>query len=141
MKQIFKSKVPVGALFALLDKFCMDDNNCWVVDMNAYRKATYHSDDKQRFLDSILPHYHASKQFYVTRKFTYNSMVNLIRQICKSNDVAFTNKLKYDHSDYTIVYYMSKPAPAAAAANRQDEQTPLLPPPSSPSSSTAIPVV
>ena len=112
MKQIFKTKVPVGVLFALLDKFCMEDssNHSLVVDMNTYRKIMYHADDKQLFLDTILPHYHSSKQFYVTRKFTYNSFVNIIRQICKSNDVAFTNKLIYDHSDYTIVYYISKRA-------------------------------
>ena len=54
--------------------------------------------------------YHLSKQFYVTRKMTYNSFVNIVRHICKSNNIMYTSQMKYNESKYNIdynVYYNS----------------------------------
>jgi hypothetical protein len=62
------------------------------------------------FLKQIIDYYHASKQFYIERKFTYNSFTNIVRQICKSNGITFTSQIKYNESQYNIdyfVYYIS----------------------------------
>ena len=54
----------------------------YLIDHNAYKKALFHAHEKD-FLEECKPFYHKSKDFYVTRKFTYNSFVNIVRQICK----------------------------------------------------------
>ena len=118
MRQIFRMVVPIEYLFALLRKHCIETEKQFLFDMNAFRKIQYNEADKRVFQDAILPYYHVSKRFYVTRKFTYNSMANLIRQICKSNGVPFTKNLCYNHSKYIIVYYISKQlAPATTTPN------------------------
>ena len=117
MKQIFKMSVPAEVLFSFLDQFCAQSERHYVFDLNAFRKMQFHEGERDRFLQTILPYYHKSKQYYVTRKLSYNSAINLVRQICKSNGVAFSKDLCYNHSNYTIIYYISKPARAAPAAD------------------------
>lgn len=105
LKQIFKENVPIENLFKWLDKFCFKTEKYYLIDQNAYKKVLFHEGDKP-FLEEIQPYYHISKEFYVTRKFTYNSFVNIVRQICKSNNIMFTNKIKYNESNYNIQYYI-----------------------------------
>ena len=110
MKQIFKMPVPFEVLETMvLQRHCVQTDKSYTFDMNAFRKFVFHAEEKAAFLAAILPHYHRSKQFYVTRKLTYNSVVNILRQICKTNGVVFSKKLCYNHSKYTIVYYVHRP--------------------------------
>jgi hypothetical protein len=103
LTQIFKIQVPIQSLFDLLEKICIKTEKYYLVDMNAYRKLLYYNlyDD---FTKQFLDNYHLSKQFYLTRKLTYNSFTNIIRQICKSNNTMFTNQMKYNESKYNIDY-------------------------------------
>ena len=64
---------------------------------------------QESFLKELLPCYHKSKQYYVTRDFTYNSFVNIIRQICIYHKHAFLASKKYNHSEYIIRYIVDKP--------------------------------
>lgn len=105
LKQIFRDNVPISLLFDLLEKICLKTEKYYLIDQNAYKKLTYMRYDKS-FLDSILPYYQISKKFYATRKCTYNSFVNIIRQICKSNDVMFASKINYNESKYNIDYFI-----------------------------------
>lgn len=57
-----------------------------------------------RFCEKIRDNYHISKQFYIERKMTYNSFTNIVRQICKSNNIMFTSQIKYNESKYNIDY-------------------------------------
>ena len=130
MKQIFKMAVPAALLFAFLDHVCAQSERHYVFDMNAFRKIGFHEALRDAFLRDILPYYHKSKQFYVTRKPTYNSVINLIRQICKVNNVVFTKDMRYNHSEYTIIYYIQKrppPPPLVESASTHppaaDEET------------------
>jgi len=105
LKQIFKENVPIEILFELLEKICLKTDKYYLIDNNAFKKLlyfNYHID----FLDVILPYYQESKKFYVTRKTNYNSFVNIIRQICKSNGTMFTSKIKYNESKYNIDYFI-----------------------------------
>ena len=63
-------------------------------------------DFNKSFLETLLPYYQESKRFYVERDFSYNSFVNIIRQICKSGDIMFTSKIKYNESKYNIDYFI-----------------------------------
>ena len=105
LKQIFRENVPISLLNDLLEKICLKTEKYYLIDNNAFRKLVFHKHHEE-FLDTILPFYQESKKFYVTRKFTYNSFVNIVRQICKSNDVMFTSKIKYNESKYNIDYFI-----------------------------------
>lgn len=105
LKQIFRENVPINILNNLLEKICLKTEKYYLIDNNAFRKLVFHKHHEE-FLDTILPFYQESKKFYVTRKFTYNSFVNIVRQICKSNDVMFTSKIKYNESKYNIDYFI-----------------------------------
>lgn len=103
MKQIFKKEVPVIILFDLLDQICLKTDKYYLVDLNSYKKFMFYNLDVQ-FARTMLEYYHASKQFYVTRKMTYNSFVNIIRHICKNASIIYTSQMRYNESKYNIVY-------------------------------------
>lgn len=105
LKQIFRENVPTQFLFDILDKVCLKTDKYYLVDKNAYRKVTFH-EYHTSFLETLLPYYQDSKKFYIERDFTYNSFVNIVRQICKSNDIMFTSKIKYNESKYNIDYFI-----------------------------------
>jgi hypothetical protein len=105
LKQIFRENVPIDILNDLLEKVCLKTEKYYLIDNNSFRKLVFHK-YHETFLDTILPYYQESKKFYVTRKFTYNSFVNIVRQICKSNDIMFTSKIKYNESKYNIDYFI-----------------------------------
>lgn len=102
-KQIFRDIVPLEILFELLEQICLKTDKYYLVDINAYKKLKYNN-LHVRFIDEIIDYYHLSKRFYVEREMTYNSFTNIVRQICKSNDIMFTNQIKYSESSYSIDY-------------------------------------
>ena len=105
LKQIFKKNVSTENLFLLLDQVCLKTEKYYLVDLNAFKKMVFHK-LHEPFLNSLYEYYHVSKQFYLTRDFTYNSFTNILRQICKSNAVMFTSNIKYNESKYNIDYFI-----------------------------------
>jgi hypothetical protein len=104
-KQIFKKDVPSSLLFEILEKISLKTDKYYVIDINAYRKFLFHEMDKP-FIQKMLTYYHLSKQFYVTRKMTYNSFINVIRHICKNANIMYTSQIKYNESEYNIHYHI-----------------------------------
>lgn len=105
--QIFKHKVPDEILFSLLEKICLKNDKYYLIDMNAYRKMVFHEYNIE-FCNILSEYYHSGKLFYVDRKLTYKSFTNIIRQICKSNNILYCSNIKYNESKYNIdfmVYY------------------------------------
>ena len=105
LKQIFRENVPITILFELLELVRLKTDKYYLIDNNAYKKLVFHKYE-EAFLQTIEPYYQESKKFYVKRKLTYNSFVNIVRQICKSNDNMFTSKIKYNESKYNIDYFI-----------------------------------
>jgi len=105
MKQIFRRTVPIKILFDLLEQICLKTDKYYFIDINAYKKMLFHKFHED-FLKQIIEYYHASKQFYIQRKLTYNSFTNIVRQICKSNGITFTSQIKYNESQYNIDYFV-----------------------------------
>lgn len=103
--QIFKAPVKIELLFDLLDKVCIKTKDYYFMNNEGYRKMIYHNYHVE-FLDALKPSYHASKLFYIERDLTYNSFVNIIRQICKVNKIAYSSNIKYNDSVYKINYYI-----------------------------------
>jgi len=105
LHQLFRRQVPIHILMDLLDKICLKTDKYYLVDMNAYKVLLYNNyqDD---FCKKMIDYYHSSKAYYVTRDFSYKSFVNMIRQICKSNDIMYRSNMKYERSQYNIDYFV-----------------------------------
>jgi hypothetical protein len=102
--QIFRKQVPNELLFDLLEKICFKTDKYYLIDMNAYRKLMFYNYQTD-FCTQLREYYNLSKLFYIERKMMYNSFTNIVRQICKSNNVDYTSKLKYSKSAHYIEYY------------------------------------
>jgi len=105
INQIFRKNVDPQILYELLSKICLITDKYYCVDMNAFRKMTFHLYHEE-FFKTLLDYYHVSKQFYLTRPLTYNSFTTVLRQICKSNEIMFTSTIHYNQSKYTINYFV-----------------------------------
>jgi len=105
LKQIFRKNVDIEILYGLLENCCLKTDKYYLLDINAFKKMIFHNYNED-FLRDILDCYHVSKQFYVTRKLTYNSFTNIVRQICKSTGLMFSSQIKYNESKYNIDYYI-----------------------------------
>jgi len=103
LKQIFRTTLPNDSLFNLLDQISLKTDKYYLIDINAYKKMIFHNLHID-FLTQLMEYYHVSKQFYITRKISYNSFVNIVRQICKNNSLMFTSQIKYNKSKYNINY-------------------------------------
>jgi hypothetical protein len=104
-KQIFKKQVPIEILYDLLEQICLKTDKYFFIDTNSFKKMLFHN-LQTVFLERIVNYYHSSKKFYAERKFTYNSFTNIVRQICKNNDILFTSQIKYNESKYNIDYFV-----------------------------------
>ena len=104
--QIFKDDIPNTILYNFLSEICTAKNEKYVVvDKIAFKKAQFNK-SLQPFLDSLDEYYHESKKFYLKRKQNYTKFITIIRQICKKNEIPFSNTIKYDKSTYNIIYYI-----------------------------------
>ena len=105
MKHIFRKTIPIVILFALLEKICLKTEKYFFIDYNCYKTMVYHNHHIP-FQEKVKTYYHNSKQFYADRKFSYNSFVTIVRQICRINDIVFTSQIRYNESKYNIDYFV-----------------------------------
>ena len=105
LKQIFKKQIPITILYELLEEISLKTDKYYAIDLSAYKKMIFQNLHVE-FLKIIKEYYHNSKRFYIDREFTYNSFTNIIRQICKSNDITFHSSIKYNTSKYNIDYFI-----------------------------------
>lgn len=104
-KQLFLQLVPQSLLYDILEKVSEKTDKYYIIDINTYKRIKFY-ELSDTFIQTFLPYYKPSKKFYLERDFTYNSFTNVIRQICKSNSITFTSKIKYHESSYNIEYYV-----------------------------------
>ena len=103
--QIFKKTLPNEILFSLLDSICMKNDKHYILNTTAFKKGLF-NETIPAFIEQIRPYYHKSKHVYLDRKRTYNNFTTIMRQICKCNKITYTSQIKYDKSEYEIVYYI-----------------------------------
>lgn len=103
--QIFKNKIPSENVFNLLESICIKNDKHYFFDSNSFKKGIF-TQEIQEFLDDCKPYYHISKKKYLEKKVTYNSFTTVLRQICNFNKIVFTSQIKYDKSNYEIIYYI-----------------------------------
>ena len=105
LKQIVKIPIPNELLFDLLDKTTLKTDKYYLIDMNCYKKILFHK-YHEPFLKRLRKHYYFSKLYYLDRPFNYSSFTNIIRQICKSNNIFYESKIIYHESTYTIEHFI-----------------------------------
>jgi len=105
LKQIFRNNPPINIIFDILERICLKTDKYYLVDSNAYKKMIFH-EYHLSFIEELTPYYQESKKTYIQRQLTYNSFVNIIRQVCKSNTVMFNSSIKYNKCKYNIDYFI-----------------------------------
>jgi hypothetical protein len=103
--QIFKKNVPNELLFNLLDSICAKNDKYYILNNEAFKRGVF-QESIQKFLIDCNPYYHISKKKYLERKLTYNCFTTILRQICNYNKITYTSQIKYDKSNYDIIYYI-----------------------------------
>ncbi len=93
----------------ILEKICLFKNEkFFIINNDAFKRMKFlnlYTD----FIESLKPHYKASKQYYLTRPPKYTGFLTLLRHVCKANNLIYSSKIKYDKSQYEILYYVYKP--------------------------------
>jgi len=105
--QLFKTNIPKKNIYDLLEIICTKTDKNYILNKDAFKKGIFNN-IIQNFLEECKPHYHLSKQKYIEKKLTYNSFTTVVRQICNSNKIVYTSKIKYNNSTYDIIYYIYK---------------------------------
>jgi hypothetical protein len=103
--QIFKNMIPSEKIFNLLDSLCIKNNKYYLFDFISFKKGVF-TNEINNFLEYCKPYYHISKRKYLEKELTYNSFTTVLRQICNFNKINFTSQIKYDKSNYEIVYFI-----------------------------------
>ena len=101
--QIFKQNVPNELLFNLLDSICAKNDKQYILNNEAFKRGVF-QESIPKFLTECSPYYHISKRKYLERKLTYNTFMTVLRQICNFNNITYTSQIKYDKSNYDIIY-------------------------------------
>jgi hypothetical protein len=119
--KIIKSAVPNELFYDFIKKIAhkLPNSNHYLIDLFAYKKATYCDEEPQpaesscphpsllhKFCQDLLPYYCKDKQFFLTRKMSYNNLNTILRQICRHNSIECRSERKYDKSKTHIVYYI-----------------------------------
>jgi len=103
--QTFKNKIPTEILFELLDNVSGKTDKYYIINNDSYKKGIF-TNSISEFFEKCKPYYHLSKQKYLERKLSYNTFTTVLRQICNFNKITYTSQIKYDKSNYNIIYYV-----------------------------------
>jgi hypothetical protein len=95
-------------IFSLLQTICLIQTEKYYIINNAAFKKMRLLDLYDTFIENLKPFYKPSKQYYLTRPPKYNFFITLLRHICKANKIIYSSKIKYDKSNYEIIYYIYK---------------------------------
>ena len=101
--QIFKKNVPNELLFTLLDSICAKNEKHYVINNESFKRGIFQESISKFFIECN-KYYHISKKKYLEKKLTYNSFTTVLRQICNFNNITYTSQIKYDKSNYDIIY-------------------------------------
>ena len=115
--KLMKTAVPNELFYDFVKKIAhkMPNSNYFLIDLFAYKKATYYDEEQavlhessllHKFCQDLMPYYYKDKQFFLTRKMSYNNLNTILRQVCRHNSIECKSERKYDKSKTHIVYYI-----------------------------------
>ena len=94
--------------FSILEEICLLKNEkFFIVNNDAFKKMKMLG-QYENFIDALKPFYKPSKQYYLNRQPKYTRFLTLLRHVCKANNIIYSSKIKYDKSQYEILYYVYK---------------------------------
>lgn len=104
MNELFKTQITYNTIYNLLYDICIQEKNYLIFNLIQFKKLKFYSklDDILLFLK---PFYKETKQKYIEKGNKYKGFVTILRQLCKLYNIKYMNKIVYDHSNYTIIYY------------------------------------
>ena len=101
--QIFKKIYPKKEFIDLLKTYCDNYDNHLLFSKSSFKKMKL--DNKcQELFDILLPYYHKSKQYYVTRNPIYKHFITVVKQVCKINNIPYDSNISYSKSTYELKY-------------------------------------
>ena len=104
-KQLFKLAVPNEILFNYLDQNCQKTDKYYIFSNESFKKGTFNNSN-QNFIEKCKPYYYDSKYKYLDKKHNNNSFNTIIRQICNCNNIKYSYTIKYNQSNYSIIYHI-----------------------------------
>jgi hypothetical protein len=112
--KLFKMPVPNELFYGFIQKIThkiITNVSYFLIDISAYKKAIYCDEFQpmsllQQFCNDLMLYYCKNKQFFITRKMSYNNFNTILRHICRHNGIDFKSERKYDKSKTQIVYYI-----------------------------------
>jgi hypothetical protein len=94
--------------FEILEKCVLiKSDKYYLINNDAFKKLRV-LNMYEDFIEELKPHYKKSKLHYLTRPPKYTYFTTIIRHICKANGIMYSSKIKYDKSNYEIIYYIYK---------------------------------
>jgi len=91
-------------LYDFLNIYCIKEDDFYIINKSIYKQ--YEFNNKIIEFYNVLKHYYYNnKKIYLEREINYKNLITIIRQICKKNNITYYKKIKYDKSNYNIVYY------------------------------------
>ena len=91
-------------LYDFLDLYCIKEDNYYILNKSIFKQYEYNNNIID-FINILKKYYNKKNLFYLNREINYNNLITIIRQICKKNNIEYLKKIKYDKSNYNIVYY------------------------------------
>lgn len=105
MSQVFREPPSINCLQNIIECFGTKERDEFMIDYVTYKKIIFHKVYVD-WLEELLPYYYNSKKFYITRNFSFNSFITIIRQLCKffGKDYRYTydRNQNYQHLKYFI---------------------------------------
>lgn len=117
--QLFKLQYPYSKFKEFIDKTCLktDRENVYIFTKICFKRGVYNN-IIQSFYDDILPYYHLSKKRYADKtNITYKSVINILRQLCRSHSISIESNIKYEKSSYELEYIINMNLPIVDISN------------------------
>ena len=105
MSDIFYEPVEAKILFDLFEQICQKTDRHYIFNILAYRRMKFLKLHIP-FLNTIIPRYQTSKQYFITREQTFKNFLTIVKQICNHNRIPVTSSIHYFESDYIIYYFI-----------------------------------
>ena len=92
-------------LYDFLNIYCIKEDNYYIINKYTFKQYEFNNNIIE-FYNILKNYYYSNKTIYLEREINYKNFITVIRQICKKNNISYIKKIKYDKSNYNIVYYI-----------------------------------
>ena len=122
-KPIFKTQVPLDQFYTLVQTICPGpiiktiksenentDYECFTLDVNAFKRGLFLGAVEPFMQMLAIEYYNKRCAFYAERGMktpaAFAHFVQVVKHVCKNNNILITSSLKYEQSQSNKVYYI-----------------------------------